>query len=130
MKNTQRCLNTDNEQKPKRAAPKTAFKPGVSGNPGGRPKEVAHVKALAREWTEEAIRTLAEIMGDGSAPHSARVKASESLLDRAWGRAESTATLTMNSDVRELSTAEILAALAAAGIVGSEDGSAGNSAMH
>lgn len=99
-------------------------------NPGGRPKEVAHVKELARQWTEDAIRTLAEIMGDGSAPHSARVKASESLLDRAWGKAESTATVTVNSDVRDLSTAEILAALAAAGVVGAEAGSSGNSAVH
>lgn len=99
-------------------------------NPGGRPKEVAHVKELARAWTEEAIRTLAEIMGDSTAPHSARVKASESLLDRAWGKAESTATVTVNSDVRDLSTAEILTALAAAGVVGAEAGDSGDTALH
>ena len=42
----------------KRKAPKTAWKKGQSGNPGGRPKEVAQVKALARQHCEEAIQTL------------------------------------------------------------------------
>jgi hypothetical protein len=46
----------------KRRTPKSAFKPGVSGNPGGRPKAVKAV--------EEA----------------ARVAAATALLDRAWGR--------------------------------------------
>lgn len=89
-------------------------------NPGGRPKEVAHVKELARQWTTEAIQTLAKIMADESAPHNARVKASESLLDRAWGKAESTVNVKDVRDVRDLSTAEILAALATVGIAGSQ----------
>ena len=99
-------------------------------NPGGRPKEVAHVKELARTWTAEAISTLAQIMGDESAPHSARVKASESLLDRAWGKSESTVNVKQANDVRELSTAEILAALAVVGIAGSERGPDESSAVH
>jgi hypothetical protein len=114
----------------KRKAPKTAFKPGQSGNPTGRPKEVAHVKELAKTYTEEAIRTLAEIMGDGSAPHSARVKASESLLDRAWGKSESTVNVKTPNNVRELSTAEILAALASSGIAGAEGSSDQSSQIH
>lgn len=103
---------------------------GQTGNPGGRPKEVAHVKELARTFTTEAIQTLAQIMGDAAAPHSARVKASESLLDRAWGKAESTTNVNVNKDVRDLSTAEILTALASAGVVGEEAGSAGDSPLH
>src|SRR5260221_6360467 len=63
------------------------FKPGVSGNPTGRPKENAEVKALARQWTEEAIRTLADVMRDTTAPPSARVMASSTILDRGWGKA-------------------------------------------
>lgn len=96
------------------------FKRGQSGNPGGRPKIVAEVKELARSYTEDAIKTLASIMKDGAAPPAARVKASETLLDRAWGKAETTANVNVTKDVRDLSTAEILAALAATGALGEE----------
>jgi hypothetical protein len=61
------------------------FMPGQSGNPGGRPKEVGHVRALAKKYTEEAIRTLAELMRTGK-PDRARVAAAEALLDRAYGK--------------------------------------------
>jgi hypothetical protein len=71
-------------------APKTAFKPGKSGNPGGRPKVVAEVRDLARQHTELAILTLAEIAGDAEKPAAARVSAAEALLDRAWGKAPAT----------------------------------------
>ena len=40
-----------------------------------------------RQRTEEAIDTLAAIMGDEKAPPSARVSAAQALLDRGWGRA-------------------------------------------
>lgn len=63
------------------------FAPGVSGNPGGRPKELFHVRELAQERTSEAIETLTQIMRTGT-PDGARVRAAEALLDRAWGRSE------------------------------------------
>jgi hypothetical protein len=59
-------------------------------------------------------------MRDKAAPHSARVRAAETLLDRAWGRPETSATIRINNDVRDLSTAEILAALAALGVAAAE----------
>ena len=62
------------------------FKPGQSGNPGGRPKVDKTVKALAREHTEDAVRTLAEILKNGAASESSRVQAASALLDRGWGR--------------------------------------------
>lgn len=64
--------------------PRTAWKPGQSGNPGGRPKEVAHVRELARQHTAEAIATLVDIMRHGTSDR-ARVAAAEALLNRAWG---------------------------------------------
>jgi hypothetical protein len=67
------------------------FKPGQSGNPGGRPKEVAHVRELARVHTAEAISTLAAIMRDAEEPAAARARAAEVLLNRAWGTPETTA---------------------------------------
>lgn len=99
-----------------------SFKPGNKG--GGRPRIPEEVKELARAHTVEAIRTLAEVMGDPSAPHAARTNAAEKLLDRAWGKSEATLNVNDNRAPRDLSTAEILAALAAQGIAGAE-GSAG-----
>ena len=106
------------------------FKKGQSGNPSGRPKEVGHVKELAKQYTDAAIKTLASIMSNDEAPPAARVKASECLLDRAWGKAESNANVTVNRDVKELSTAEILAALAALGTVGAQESGAESSGLH
>src|SRR5262249_49138624 len=68
------------------------FQPGVSGNPGGRPKEVREVKVLARERTATAIETLTKIMEDPKAPPAARVAACRELLDRGYGRPESALT--------------------------------------
>ncbi len=65
----------------------TSFQKGQSGNPGGRPKEVAEVRALAREHTNEAVQALRSIMRSDDEPASARVAAANSLLDQGWGRA-------------------------------------------
>jgi hypothetical protein len=64
----------------------TSFKPGQSGNPGGRPKILADVRDLAREQTEVAIEALTEIVKNKKAPPAARVSAANSLLDRGWGK--------------------------------------------
>lgn len=61
------------------------FKPGQSGNPGGRRKDVGEVKELARAHTVEAITTLVEMMR-GASSERVRVAAADSLLDRAHGR--------------------------------------------
>ena len=74
----------------------TSFKPGVSGNPGGRPKKpqtievrriILGVKEAARELTLDAIDTLAAIMKDSKAPAAARISAAVALLDRGHGQA-------------------------------------------
>lgn len=65
---------------------KGGFKKGKSGNPGGKPKVVGHIRELARDQSDTAITTLAEICGDTSAPQAARVAAAQALLDRGWGK--------------------------------------------
>jgi len=45
---------------------------------------VKHVRELARQYTAEAIATLASVMADGSGP--AKVAAVKELLDRGWGK--------------------------------------------
>jgi Family of unknown function (DUF5681) len=73
----------------------TSFKPGVSGNPGGRPKNpqtiearriILGVREAARELTLDALDTLATIMKDPKAPAAARISAALALLDRGHGR--------------------------------------------
>ncbi|MDI3298260.1 MAG: hypothetical protein QJR08_03720 [Bacillota bacterium] len=72
------------EQQPRRP-PGRPFPKGVSGNPGGMPKGVAEVKALARQWAPRAIETLVDIMLHGQ-HERARIAAAEALLDRGFGK--------------------------------------------
>jgi hypothetical protein len=69
-----------------RKAPRTAFKPGVSGNPGGQTKAARAVAHAARERTTDAVHILAAICSDCTAPAAARVAAAVAILDRAWGK--------------------------------------------
>ena len=62
------------------------FKPGQSGNPGGRPKIISEIQELARKHTAEAIETLVAVMRDTSASPAARVSAASAVIDRAAGK--------------------------------------------
>jgi hypothetical protein len=60
------------------------FKPGVSGNPSGRPKSDIEIKELARAHTVEAIERLLQVIrGDND---RAAVAACSIILDRGWGK--------------------------------------------
>lgn len=61
-----------------------AFEPGRSGNPGGRPKENAEVKALARAQGPKAINKLAALLD--SDDERTVIAASQALLDRGFGK--------------------------------------------
>jgi Family of unknown function (DUF5681) len=116
---------------PKGGLRSTSFKPGVSGNPDGRPKRpetiearrvVANVKAAARELTPVAIDTLEKAMTDQKAPWAPKIAAAIAILDRGWGKP--TQPVEANVNIFDQMTDEeqkiLLAALAA--IRAAEDG--------
>ena len=95
-----------------RKLPGRPFEPGKSGNPGGRPRILADVQEAARKYTAEAMDTLATIMRDDKAPPATRVAAANSLLDRGWGCAP--ASLSLSHETAEATSERLVAEFAAA----------------
>lgn len=62
------------------------FAAGSTGNPGGRPKSAKDFKALARSYSEMALKKLYQIALTGSG--APQVRACEVIIERAWGRVE------------------------------------------
>src|SRR3954468_23426546 len=62
----------------------TRFRPGQSGNPGGRPKAERNVRDLAQQYTAETVEALVDVVRTGKPAD--RVQAATALLDRGWGR--------------------------------------------
>ncbi len=58
-----------------------------AGRPKGVPnKATASIRDAAREYTESALLTLADVMTDEEQPAAARVSAANALLDRGFGK--------------------------------------------
>jgi hypothetical protein len=89
---------SENRQKadsPKRKAPKTAFKPGQSGNPGGRkPKtdEERTLEAMCRDKSLDALTVLENIMTNGENERN-RITAALAIIERGHGKAVQPTTL-------------------------------------
>jgi hypothetical protein len=79
-------FESNSEQKKRRGNP--AWQKGMrSPNAGGRPGALGDLREAARGYSTEALETLATVMRDPEAGHSARVAAARELLDRGYGRA-------------------------------------------
>jgi hypothetical protein len=83
----------------RKRGPGRRFQPGQSGNAGGRPAQLVHVREAARSHTAAAIATLVEIMANPNEPASARARAAEILLARGWGQPESHMALDHTGDL-------------------------------
>jgi HEAT repeat protein len=68
-----------------RRLPDHLFKPGQSGNPGGRPKGEARVREAAQKHGLEALAVLVDAMKDPDA--RVRIRAAEIVLERGFGKA-------------------------------------------
>ena len=81
--------NRPETDKPKRRAPKTAFKKGTSGNPGGRPKrtqEEMDLVAACRDRTPAALAVIETIMLEGENERN-KLAAAQAIIDRGYGKA-------------------------------------------
>lgn len=67
--------------------PETLFRPGQSGNPGGRPAkspELRRIEDLAQTHSEVAMLALVDEAKNGKG--APRVAAAQAILDRGWGK--------------------------------------------
>ena len=77
-----------NRQGTERKAPKTAFKPGKSGNPSGRPKrtqEELDLIAACKAKTPAALEVIENIMRNGQNERN-QLSAAMAIIERAWGK--------------------------------------------
>lgn len=63
-------------------------RPGSGRKPGIQNKVTRSVKAMAQDYSADAVEVLAQIMSDPEAPPAARVAAADKLLDRAIGKSK------------------------------------------
>ena len=71
-----------------RRAPRSAFKPGVSGNPSGRPKKTAEqfeLEAACRAKSPDALVVMTNLM-IASKQDSVRLQAALAIIERAHGK--------------------------------------------
>jgi len=83
-------------------------------------KTPTDIKSLARVHTQSAVKTLAGIMNEPSAPPSARVSAAQVLLDRGWGKAETKSEVTLRRVTAKELPDDELAAIAVGGGEGAD----------
>jgi hypothetical protein len=72
----------------------TPFKPGQSGNPSGRPKVPLDLVAKCKDITPEVINFWIDLMRDSNEKAADRLRASENIIERGFGKARQAMELT------------------------------------
>lgn len=84
------------------------FVKGTSGNPGGRPTQLAGIRELAAAHTEAAIAALAKALDDPKTSVAAAV----ALLDRAWGKPQQSVDIKTDTAAQPVAAPDIMALIA------------------
>jgi len=84
----------ENSKKTAKRGKGKPFAPGKSANPGGRPKIPEEVRDAARALSLEAIKILAGVMRGAKTRPGDKIRAAETLLNRAWGTPASSVEIT------------------------------------
>lgn len=104
----------------------TRFRPGVSGNPSGRPKKNRDLEKTAEFYVDEAVKVLAEALKDDDA--KVRIAAANALLDRARGKPKQAVEVERTPhSLDEITTDALIAAVHAAG---PDEGASSEEACH
>jgi hypothetical protein len=95
------------------------YRPGESGNPGGRPKGLARrVRELVGDDGHAIVEFMYETMNDEKLRRKDRLEAAEWLADRAFGKAEQAINIDLNQypivDITRFSTEDLETTLAIA----------------
>jgi hypothetical protein len=77
---------------------KGGFKPGASGNPGGRPKAASLIAVEARKHGLAMVSVLNTIARKGKS-EQARIAAAVALLDRGYGKPSQSVELNFHADL-------------------------------
>ena len=84
------------------------FQKGASGNPGGRPAQLAGLRELAAQHTEAAIAALVRALDDPKTSVAAAV----ALLDRVWGKPQQAIELSQPDHAKQVEPPDIMALIA------------------
>ena len=96
------------------------FSKGKSGNPGGRQRLPAEIRAMLSDNTAKAVKAIVKFLDDGD-PRIA-LKAAELLLDRTYGKPQMSSETIDVADMGDASTSEGLLKLHSAMIAGAASG--------
>ena len=70
----------------KKDRPEHMWKPGTSGNPGGRPKKVAELAARAGQYTDVVFAHFEDMLRNPLTKDETRLAICREMLDRGFGR--------------------------------------------